>query len=238
MIKLQKSDNKAIIDVHGAWLTNLSDASGDIVFPKRTFELGSDSVKVRGGCHVCLPNFGPGGESGQVQHGFGREVVWTAENVGENYALLTLNEGPGEYKELSSTLSYILEDSHLEMILELVNNGPNTLRMAPGFHPYFSLRANETDVKIDDKLISLETMSEVDFIKAEAQTLHTAQRRLILTSDNLPVWGRWTDELGPYVCVEPNLDGFAFLKATPRRDELLAPGAGKKYSFVIAWEAA
>lgn len=238
MIELRKGSNKAIIDTLGAWLTNLSDESGDVLFPKRVVTLKDGVVKVRGGCHICLPNFGPGGKSGQLQHGFGREVVWTVEDTGENYALLTLKEAPGEYKELSSTLSYILEDSQLEIILDVVNNGPNDLRIAPGFHPYFSLKANEKVVSISDEDLSLSDLSEVTFVKADSQILQTSQRRLTLTAENLPVWGRWTDTLGSYVCIEPNLNGFAFLNDSPQKNELISPGAGKKYSLTITWENA
>lgn len=236
MIELRFEGIKAIIDTKGAWLTNLADEKGDILFPKRAFHLEDGNMKQRGGCHVCLPNFGPGGTHDQPQHGFGREVEWTAEDIGDNYLLLALKEGPGSYKELSSTLTYILEDSQLEIILDVSNNSKDDeLWVAPGLHPYFALQADEKAVRVNGETQSLGELAEVQFAPGEAQHLELEKRTVTLMAENLPIWARWTDQLGQYVCVEPTLSGFAFLKNTPDTTELLAPGEQKKYALTIRW---
>jgi glucose-6-phosphate 1-epimerase len=237
MIELRKGDIKAIIDPHGGWVTNLTNESGDIFFPKRALEDSDGTTKMRGGCHVCLPNFGSGGTSDQLQHGFGREVIWDVADIGENYALLTLLEGPGLYKELSSSLTYIIEDATFEMILEVVNDGSNGLRIAPAFHPYFALHSEDRSVMVDDENTPLETLVDTVFTAGTMQKLATKQRTFVLTSASLPVWAAWTDLLGPYVCLEPTQAGYAFLKEAPDAEEVIDPGKGKKYSLKIDWSA-
>ena len=95
-IELYNGDAKAIISTHGGYVTNLANDDGDILFPKRTLKAPDGSEKVRGGCHVCLPNFGPGGDTGLAQHGFGRTSEWVVASKSEAAVELTL-KGEGEY---------------------------------------------------------------------------------------------------------------------------------------------
>jgi len=236
MIELRFDATKAIIDQQGGWLTNLADNRGDILFPKRDFELENGQLKQRGGCHVCLPNFGPAGSQDQPQHGFGREVQWNIEDVGDNYALLTLPEGPGKYKGLSSHLTYMLNEASLELTLEVTNTSSNDeLWVAPGFHPYFYLPGDETEAVINGENVALSELMETKFTTSNVQSLMTMHREITLKSEGLPIWAQWTDRLGSYVCIEPTLGGYAFLKETPDTSELLAPGEQKQYRLTIAW---
>jgi D-hexose-6-phosphate mutarotase len=233
-IEIQNDNTKAIIDPHGAWLTNLSNEYGDIIFPKRNLTGEDGSVKQRGGSHVCLPNFGPGGTSGQPQHGFGRVVDWELTDKTNSSVLLTLKKGEGDYGEMESVLAYQLGDDRLVMTLEVVNNGSTDLRVAPAFHPYFAL-TDEADVAIDGEKEPLENLAEAQFVSGTIHTLDAAGRTLTLTSDALQSWAKWTDRLGKYVCVEPSVGGFTFLKDTPEAGEMLRPGESKTYSFTISW---
>lgn len=233
-VEIQNDNTKAIIDPHGAWLTNLSNEYGDIIFPKRNLTADDGSVKQRGGCHVCLPNFGPGDASGQPQHGFGRIMDWELTDKTNSSVLLTLKRGEGEYGDMESVLAYQLGDDRLMVTLEVVNNGSADLRVAPAFHPYFAL-TEEGGVTIDGVAEPLEGLSEAQFAEGTMHTLDTAGRALTLTSNELQVWAKWTDRLGKYVCIEPSLDGFAFLKDTPKDEEILKPGESKTYTFTISW---
>lgn len=233
-VEIQNDNTKAIIDPHGAWLTNLSNEYGDIIFPKRNLTSEDGSVKQRGGCHVCLPNFGPGGASGQPQHGFGRVMDWELTDKTDSSVLLTLKKGEGEYSDMESVLAYQLGDDRLVMTLEVVNNGAADLRVAPAFHPYFAL-IEENDVAIDGVKEPLDDLAEAQFSQGIMHTLDAAGRTLTLTSDELQTWARWTDRLGKYVCVEPSLGGFTFLKETPEAGEILKSGESKTYTFTISW---
>lgn len=234
-IELFKGETKAIIDPQGAWLTNLSDQRGDILFPKRTLQAPDGSKKVRGGSHVCLPNFGPGGESGLPQHGFGRVKLWEVSDRDDTSATLLLEKGEGIYEALGSTLTYELHTNQLTMTLEVANGGQQPLRVAPAFHPYIAVPRGTKEVMIDDESVELDELSEAQFVTAERQGVVTAQRVVTLESKRLTTWARWTDQLGSYVCVEPTLGGFTFLQETPDADELLDVGEVKTYQAVISW---
>ncbi|MDX2776327.1 hypothetical protein PV379_03080 [Streptomyces caniscabiei] len=234
-IELFKGETKAIIDPQGAWLTNLSDQRGDILFPKRTLQAPDGSKKVRGGSHVCLPNFGSGGESGLPQHGFGRTMRWTVSEQDDASVTLLLEKGEGMYEALGSTLTYELHANQITMTLEVANGGQQPLRIAPAFHPYIAAPRGAKEVMIDNESVELDELSEAQFVTAEKQTVMTSQRTVTLKSKRLTTWARWTDQLGPYVCVEPTLGGFTFLNDIPRDDELLDAGGVKTYQTVISW---
>ncbi|HEY5695732.1 MAG TPA: hypothetical protein VIQ80_02765 [Candidatus Saccharimonadales bacterium] len=234
-ITIQNGNTRAIIDPRGAWLTNLSDDSGDIMFPKRNLVAEDGSTRQRGGCHVCLPNFGPGGESALPQHGFGRVADWELADKTESSVLLTLRKGEGNYSDMESVVAYQLGDNRLVMTLEVVNNGQADVRVAPAFHPYFALH-DEQDVTIDGAKESLNTLEETQFVEGgTTHTLEASGRKLTLTSPELQTWAEWTDRLGDYVCVEPTLGGYMFLKNEPTKQEILQPGESKTYSFTVSW---
>lgn len=233
-IELWNGGAKAIIDPRGAWLTNLSDDFGDVLFPKRSLKTADGQAKARGGSHVCLPNFGLGGDSGQPQHGFGRTVDWEVSDKTESSVLLTLREGEGDYAAMSSLLTYQLSEQNLLMTLEVTNNGSENLRVAPAFHPYFAA-LGDAEVKISGENYPLDELAETVFISGNAQELQTQNRVVNLASDTLTTWALWTDQLGEYVCVEPTLGGNLFVEPTPQEDEILHPGETKTYAASIAW---
>lgn len=226
-IELYAGDTKAIIATKGGYVTNLADRSGDIFFPKRT--LGE---KVRGGCHVCLPNFGPGGEHGLVQHGFGRSSEWEVVRRSEVLVELVLT-GLGTYRDTTFSLTYELHDTALEMSLTVKNQGNTSRKVSPGFHPYFY--CGGTAVEINGKRYEdLAEFGEAVFVGSDTLRIQIANRRLLLHSDELLSWALWTDQLGDYFCVEPTQSGFAFAEDITRADTI-EPGTEKSYSFMVAW---
>ena len=232
-IEVQSGAAKATIDPQGAYLTNLSDGSDDIIFPKDTLVASDGTEKVRGGIHVCLPNFGPGGGSGQPQHGYGRESLWEVSDSTSSSVLLTLQRGRGDYVGLEAVLTYQLSDHLLIMTLELINNGTHTLRVAPAFHPYFSLPND--DLIINDKKQGKNAFKDTVFEKSSRYTLKQGVRTISISSKELPMWALWTDELGNYFCIEPTTDGYSFLESKPKTEELLAAGSSKTYQATITW---
>jgi D-hexose-6-phosphate mutarotase len=233
-VELVHGTTKAIVDPQGAYLTNLSDDNGDLLFPKRNLTAPDGSVKQRGGSHICLPNFGPGGSSSQPQHGFGRTSTWEVTDKTENGIILTLAEGEGGYKDMATVLTYQLADNMIMMSCEATNNGSEPLRVAPAFHPYFSL-TGESEVEIDGQKELLGDLAEAQFFEGDTHELKTSSRTFTVVSDSLPVWAKWTDQLGRYVCVEPSLGGFTFLEDTPKPEEMLGAGESKTYKVSITW---
>lgn len=235
IIELWHNDTKALISPEGAWITNLSDENGDVLFPRRQLTADDGSVKIRGGSHVCLPQFGPGGETELPQHGFGRTSLWEVKEQTEKSVQLTLQGGTDGYELLTVTLAYTLDDHSLTMRLDAMNTGQAPLRVAPAFHPYFALQASEQQVRVDDQTVDLVDLHDMQQQQGATKDLHTQKRRFLISSDQLQEWALWTDQLGSYVCVEPTLGGYMFLQSTPRGEELLQPAETKTYECRISW---
>jgi D-hexose-6-phosphate mutarotase len=231
-IELWSGSTKAIVDPMGAWLTNLSDDNGDILFPKRSFKV-DDVAKDRGGLFVCAPNFGPGGSSGLAQHGFARTQAWEVVDKTENSVLLRLISQDGDYKDVSFVVSYQLNDKGLIATLDIANDSEREVRVAPAFHPYFATQ--ESTVKVNGEAQDLSELHEAVFTEGQRQELEIAGRMMTLESKELTTWVKWTDELGPYICVESSLAGFAFEDDTPGDKELLGSGETSTYSCTMSW---
>ena len=232
-IELWNGAAKAIVDPMGAWLTNLSDDNGDILYPKRTLKGADGANKDRGGLFVCVPNFGPGGASGLAQHGFARTQEWEIIDKTESSILLKLLPTEGKYTDVSFVVSYQLNDRILIATLDIANDSSQEVRVAPAFHPYFATQ--ESEVKINGEVQNLSELHEAVFEEGKQQELATAGRVFLLESKDLTTWAKWTDELGPYVCVEPSLAGFSFLNNTPAPVEVLKPDEAKSFTFTMAW---
>lgn len=233
-VELSYGSIKAIVDLQGAYIESLADNKGDIFFPKMNLKTADGAIKQRGGCHICLPNFGPGGMSGLKQHGFGREVEWEVADRTDSSVLLILREGIGEYHDMESVLTYQLAPNMLMITLELVNHGKSALRAAPAFHPYFAV-TNTESVYLDDELQKLDTLAEAKFFTGDEHTLSLSNRVFTFRTNSLSMWAKWSDQPERYICVEPSLDGFSFLKDNPSEDELLKPNEQKSYTMSITW---
>lgn len=138
LVHLQQGEWMATVDPHGAWLTTLQRAGQDILFPQTELRQPDGGSKVRGGAHVCYPNFGPGGVSGLAQHGFGRTSDWTVMNSGPELVELLLVTTEAGYADVDTRLTYQLSVGGLIATLELHNTGTTPIPIAPGFHPYFA----------------------------------------------------------------------------------------------------
>ncbi|MBI3889705.1 hypothetical protein HY312_04000 [Candidatus Saccharibacteria bacterium] len=236
IIELWSGSTKALVSIDGGWLTNVSDDYGDILFPKRQLTTEDGSKKQRGGCHICLPNFGPGGLSDQVQHGFGRQVIWEVGHKTQSEVTLELPHGDEEYPDLSSQLTYALDGNSIKMTLKVINNGSDSLRIAPGFHPYFATIDGEGQVSIDGERTDIQDLEDTVFHSGNDKTLKLDKRMITMHSDELTTWAAWSDHLGNYVCLEPTYAGYAFEDADDAPDDqLLHPDESRVYSVSITW---
>ncbi len=237
MITLTHNSVYAVVNPDGAWVEELRSDGQPILFPKTELTSESGERKTRGGMHVCLPNFGPGGDSGLAQHGFGRTAEWDIVSQSDNSVLLRLQNPPLDpvaYSGLEATLQYTLDMQQLVSTLRIKNTGREAQRSAPGFHPYFYIDELETAVLVNNKLYELSELAGTEFITTESITLKTSGRSLVITQENLSTWALWTDGLANYACVEPTYGGYRFLEP-PTHDEHLAPGAEKSFSCTISW---
>lgn len=181
---------------------------------------------------MCMPNFGPGGDSGLGQHGYGRTSEWSIIEQSDNMVELSLN-GQGDYTFLDATLRYEVLDGIFEMSLTLKNFGDAPLKVAPGFHPYFA-HANHP-VEIDDEEYDdLGALEGTKFVEGNRRVLNIGGKRIRLHSEHLETWALWTDQLGPYICVEPTQSGNAFAEDISRADTLKW-GESKTYECTLTW---
>lgn len=231
-ITLETEEATAKIDTDGAVVSTLENADGAVLFSRARLKNAAGDTKQRGGCHVCLPQFGPGGASGLSQHGFGRDRMWGVAAQTDTSVELALEPTDGAYSDLAARLNYHLSESSFVMKLTLTNTGDTTLAVAPAFHPYFAHTGAAT---LNGKALDLAALEGTEFTRGDHQTLEVAGRTLTLTSENLPIWAVWTDQLGSYVCVEPSHSGNSFIEATHGTPQQLSLGETAHYSCAIDW---
>ena len=223
------------VDPSGAWITKLSDKNGDILFPRGSFKAESGESKLRGGCHVCVPQFGPVPRPGGLaQHGFGRDSKWAVQEITADTLVLSLAPTHEDYTDLQIVLTYRLAKSQLHVELSLHNDSSRTVRVAPGFHPYFAT-AGAATIGIDDETINVDAYHDMETIVGAKKVLEVNKRNITIASEELNVWALWSDRLGDYFCVEPTLGGNRFLNEDPQEDELLPPNAHASYAMMISW---
>ncbi len=230
-ITLHTGTTTVTITTDGAYITNLADERGDVFYPLQQLTAPDGERKTRGGCHVCLPNFGPGGASGLAQHGFGRTSQWqVVEHTSDRVELML--QGSGAYAGLESRLVYTVAEHQLAMQLTLVNVGEDELLVAPAFHPYFVY--DGVPVLDSQPLADLAPLVETIFVDGSTRQLATGLRTITLQCEGLPRWAIWTDELGPYLCVEPTHSGNSFAD-NPSRATVLMPGQVARYGVRVGW---
>ncbi len=223
------------VDSQGAYLTSLVDDFGaSILYPRTTID-----GKNRGGCHVCLPNFGPDSSRALDQHGFGRTSQWDVVTDEPFVRELYLPRGVGDYQGLQASLRYAIgqDVTQLTMRLNVRNNGETPLRVEPGFHPYFAVPLGVKEVYIDDAVYGLTELAGTKYIEGNSHTLGIGPRELELHSEQLTKWAIWTDLKGQYVCVEPTLNGPSFSDSSDSEEILpLQAGELRTYDFTIKWD--
>lgn len=230
IIELRHGDKKAIVDTKGGYLTNYADELGDIIYPKRSIINAAGEPKTRGGCHVCMPNFGPGGTSGLDQHGYGRTSDWNIAESGDTYVVFKL-DGQGDYASMTSFLRYALSDSGLTMTLTLQNQGGDVLEVGPAFHPYF---VTGDHMVLDGESFDMDAYNDMVLSEESPEKIiNTNHRTIVLKSADMPFWAQWSDRLADYVCVEPSFGGFTFVTENHRRVDALQPDETKAYIFSI-----
>ncbi len=230
-ITLHTGTTTVTITTDGAYITSLADERGDVFYPLQQLTAPDGGRKTRGGCHVCLPNFGPGGASGLAQHGFGRTSQWqVVEHTSDRVELVL--QGSDAYAGLESHLVYTVAEHQLAMQLTLVNIGEDELLVAPAFHPYFAY--DGVPVLDGQPLSDLAPLAETIFVDGVTRQLVTGLRTIMLQSEGLPRWAVWTDRLGSYLCVEPTHSGNSFAD-DPAHAAVLAAGQTARYGVRVGW---
>lgn len=221
------------IDPKGAVIIAYSHDGMPILYERRQID-----GKWRGGSHVCVPNFGPGGKSDQPQHGFGRVVDWRVELQQADRIKLGYAQASGSYAGLRLSLLYILQEQGMTMQLTVHNTSAGPLRITPGFHPYFALPlGHDGRFWLDETEHHTREVADSPVYTAPSKTVQLIldeAHRYTLTSNTLRQYVLWTAHPQQYVCIEPTLAANAYSEAPASSEELLAPGDAQHYTVTIA----
>lgn len=231
-VVLQNNQARVLIDSYGAWLRELSFAGKNLLYPARQTGTKTDGQPViRGGSHVCVPNFGPDASGALPQHGYGRLVSWEVVLKTPDTVVLRAPLGSGAYSMLESELHYELHDDSLVCTLHCRNNGTEALAVSPGFHPYFASAKGVTEIGIGQYKFDARSLGEAMICESNEGDIAIGNNRFRLQQENLSAWVVWSDAPDAYVCVEPTSAGFAFRDG--RGVIMLAPGESKQWSMII-----
>ena len=123
------------INTLGAYVDNLVLHGREVLFPKTSVQVGTDT-KLRGGMHVCLPQFGPDSKNHLAQHGFGRTSTWQVRYQNESDVGLRLISTAKGYENVEWLLDYSLpNENEAVATLTVCNYGDAPVRTSPGSIP-------------------------------------------------------------------------------------------------------
>lgn len=196
------------VNTNGAYIDNFEVKDTAVFFPKVMVKIG-DVLKIRGGMHVCAPNFGVDERLNTLpSHGFGRDLLWEIIQQQEDFVKLSL-EGIEDYEDVSFILTYRLEKSSLFLKLEIENDSDEKKLIAPGFHPYFY--SDHSPVLIENEEIDKEALPNSIYIDGKDQSFISNNNDIeIIGLENINKYVIWSDFKGDYICVEPTYDANSF----------------------------
>ena len=209
---MQTIKNKKLtahITLVGAYVEDLSYQGESVFFPKSRLKL-ADSYKIRGGMHVCAPNFSDDKLLNELpSHGFGRDKKWEVKDYGKDYLKLGL-KGLGSYDKVNFEISYKLLEHGLRTKLTIENKGEKSLPLAPAFHPYFA--TSFEDPSLRDYKIEKKDLPDSIFISADSMFFTMANREVEIKGiENIGTFTLWSNFLDDYICIEPTYNGKSFL---------------------------
>lgn len=209
-MKINLKNSLAILEVNtnGAYIDNFEVKDVPIFFPRVMVKIG-DILKVRGGMHVCAPNFGIDDRLNTLpSHGFGRDLLWEVVEQKEDFIKLTL-DGIGVYENVKFILSYQLKGPSLFLKLNIENNSNEEKLIAPGFHPYFY--ADHRPVIIDGESIKKDELPNSIYNDRKDQAFIANGNNIEIRGiENINQYVYWSDYKGDYICIEPTYSGNAF----------------------------
>lgn len=207
-ITLENSISHIQINSNGAYVDNFEVKDKSILFPKLMVKI-DDQLKLRGGMHVCAPNFGEDKILNELdKHGFCRDLDWEIVEYRNDFAKLSL-DGRESYEDVKFVLEYKLDKSDLYASLTIKNKSKQRILVAPGFHPYFYV--DQGPISINDSTIDKSKLenSIIDESKI-ASFVANGKEIVVEAGQNINEFVFWSDFKGDYICVEPTYKSIAF----------------------------
>lgn len=220
------------IDTRGAYVDTLRLAGRDVLFPKTMLSVNG-KPKLRGGMHVCLPQFGMDADGVFDNHGFGRTLDWVITVQSPDSVRLLLDRpAQAGYAHSQWQLDYSLPDENRFSAKLMVRNlGDTPVRTTPGFHPYF--HAESTRFGFNGATCDAADLGKAVFVDAGSNARAVFDGLdIVFTTDNLPVYALWSDRNGSYICAEPTAQGNAFLSPADAT-QFVPPHGEKTYGLEI-----
>lgn len=140
---------RAVVALQGAQVLSWAPPGGEerlYLSPQAVFD---GRTPIRGGVPVCFPQFA--GLGPLPAHGFARTLPWTVatERTGSDFALvgLTLSDSEATRKSwphaFHAELDILIEDSRLDLELEVENTGTQSFAFTAALHSYLAVREVE-----------------------------------------------------------------------------------------------
>ncbi|NMG33655.1 D-hexose-6-phosphate mutarotase [Azoarcus sp. TTM-91] len=140
---------RAVVSLFGGQVLSWAPAQGEerlYLSDKAVFD---GQTPIRGGVPVCFPQFA--GQGALPKHGFARSREWSVaeQRTGDDFALVTLCLGDDEGTRalwpqgFSLELSVIIEESRLDMELDVQNTGDTPFDFTAALHTYLRVREVE-----------------------------------------------------------------------------------------------
>ena len=207
-VKLENSLAFLEINSNGAYVDNYEVKGEPVFFPKVMVKIGEE-LKVRGGMHICAPNFAYDNIYNELpNHGFARDLAWQIIENGDNIVKLSL-DGIGLYQGFKFFLTYRLERANLFSRLSIINQSEKPREVAPGFHPYFY--ADKKPIILNNMDIEDKDLPNSVFNRSKSQKFLVNGKDVeIIGNSNINEFVFWTDFMGDYICVEPTYNAMAF----------------------------
>ena len=229
-ILLQQNRARMSILTDGAYISTLELGGQTILFPRTSLSING-IAKLRGGMHVCLPQFGPAAHTDLTHHGFGRTSEWLLSQYNQTHATLTLQSSHTHYQHITWQLDCCLTSEYEAWFcLKAVNHGTESVRIAPGFHPYFL--AQLTPFQLGSIDYDSQTLLKPTFVSAESTVILDNRLHLSLEQENLPIYALWSDRADAYTCIEPTVAGDALLSPATEQ-QWLHTNESKHYALRI-----
>jgi len=228
---IQAGNATAEICEYGAYVTDWTVDGSHILYRE-------DNIK-RTGIPVLFPFAGPlHNDKLEVtsthlpQHGFGRNVMWSAVKVSDTQIQLQLdsNNLEAQWKtafpfEFVATITVALSsDGKLHHTILVTNLGKNTMPISPGLHPYFAIQhhhKNQVEVSTgtnwNGHTIDWNTWTGSDFLPAApTTTAHLHSNTITITHDtSISTIVIWSGEAKDYICIEPITQPFNSINSNP-----------------------
>ena len=231
MIKtIKHNDLEVKIDTLGAYIIEFNKDGEQIFYPKKEIKVTNTS-KIRGGNHVCLPHFGVSEKINQSNHGFARSLEWEILEENEDKLILTLQAAVKGYEQMKVTLEYSLEDNIFISKLTVENLGEKSFSISPAFHPYFSYK-DVNSLKVNGEMLEITDQVRESLFQGQVEEIELDGKKISLENKNLNKFVIWTDELDKYICIEPTYNYDALNRD---RDLIqIEKGESKEFEFIIS----